>query len=120
MQRNSTCFITAILPVLFAWALFEHKAHAEDLTCLASEKGGANATAITWYDALKQEALTTLAKRRERIEKLKTPLQIQEYQSELRQLMIKQLGGFPDRCSAEQPSPRTHPSQGIPHRESDL
>ena len=86
-----------IIPLFFSLSFFASKTNGEDLTCLNSEVGGTHAK-INWYDSLKQEAIATLAKRRERIEQLKTPEQIQSYQNELRQLMIKQLGGFPDRC----------------------
>lgn len=98
MPNNPFIRITVQLLMLIASSSVAIQTHAEDLTCLASEKGGANATKVTWYDVLKRDAIDALAKRRERVEQLKTPEQIQAYQNELRQLMIKQLGGFPERC----------------------
>lgn len=87
-------FAVALLLVLTP---FTHsRTNGEDLTCLKSEIGGSE-TNVTWYDSLKKEAIASLEKRRERLNQLKTPEQIQAYQTELRQLMIKQLGGFPER-----------------------
>ncbi len=97
MLRKSTASFVLFVPLLFSTALISTPACAEDLNCLKSEKNAKPAN-ITWYDSLKQEAIDKLAQRRERIEKLKTPEQIQAYQSDLRQLMLKQMGGFPDRC----------------------
>ena len=65
-----------IIPLFFSLSFFASKTNGEDLTCLNSEVGGTHAK-INWYDSLKQEAIATLAKRRERIEQLKTPEQIQ-------------------------------------------
>lgn len=68
-------------------------AQAEDLTCLPEDaRAGANA-----YARLQQEADAALDRRRERYEALKTPEQIAEYQQDLREFFIRQLGGFPER-----------------------
>lgn len=70
-------------------------AQAEDLNCLTEEsRAAANA-----YAQLQREAAAALDHRRERYEALKTPEQIAEYQQELREFFIRQLGGFPERSS---------------------
>lgn len=69
---------------------------AEDLTCLKVEAGAPPAGTI-FYQRLQEEAYAALDKRKEALEQLKTPEQIQAYQQRLREFFIKQLGGFPER-----------------------
>lgn len=95
MLCNPMKLITLFALLLMAVSGDPNQTQAEDLTCLPGDKDGANVAPTTWYDALRHEAIKKLAIRRARVEQLKTRQQIQAYQTELRQLMLKQLGGFP-------------------------
>ncbi len=79
-----------VLPLLLAVCTLTR---AEDLNCL-SEEARADANA---YAQLQREAMAALDRRQERYEGLRTPEQISEYQQELRDFFIRQLGGFPER-----------------------
>ena len=70
--------------------------NAEDLTCLKSEVDGTGKP-ISWYEHLQNDARVALDRRTEKFEQLKSPDQILAYQKTLRELMIQQLGGFPQR-----------------------
>src|SRR5262245_29352513 len=69
---------------------------AEDLQCLKIE-AGAPAASTLFYDHLRQQAYAALDKRQAAFEQLKSPADIQAYQARLRELIVKQLGGFPER-----------------------
>lgn len=82
--------------LLIIGLLLKPVAFAEDLTCLPSEEGGPQQK-ITWYGELSKQVSTLMQQRNERVEKLKTLADIQQYQKEIRQQLITQLGGFPAR-----------------------
>lgn len=66
----------------------------EDLTCLKTEPGAA-APATLFYAHLQQQAYAALERRQAEFEEVKTPEQIAARQVRLRELLVKQLGGFP-------------------------
>jgi hypothetical protein len=68
----------------------------EDLTCLKPAEGEP-AAATLFYAALQQQAYAALDRRQEGYEKVKTPEEIAAYQKRLREFMVQQLGGFPER-----------------------
>lgn len=77
----------------FTLVLAATAAQAEDLNCLTEEsRAAANA-----YAQLQREAYAALDRRQQRYEELETAEQIAEYQRELREFFIRQLGGFPER-----------------------
>ncbi|MEQ1830339.1 MAG: acetylxylan esterase [Pirellula sp.] len=69
---------------------------AEDLTCLKSEENGSGKP-ITWYEQLQNDARAALDRRTEKLAQLKSADQILAYQNTMRETMIRQLGGFPQR-----------------------
>ncbi len=97
MRCRLRSILTVVLTVVYVSIIAQDRVHCEDLTCLRSESGETR-PAITWYDSLKQDAVARLAKRREQTDALKTRDQIERYQQEKRQSIIRQLGGFPERC----------------------
>ncbi len=84
-----------LLTCLFLW-LAASQGNAEDLTCMASEIGGTQQK-TTWYQSLRHQAFGALDQRLKRLEQLNTTDAIQAYQTELRKIMVDQLGGFPER-----------------------
>lgn len=68
----------------------------EDLTCLKPDAKGP-APAAVFYQSLQQQAYAALDKRQATYDALKTPEQIREYQSRLREFFVDSLGGFPER-----------------------
>lgn len=66
---------------------------ADDLTCLPEGERASS----SFYAHLQQEAYAALERRTKNFEQLKTPEQIGEYQRKLRDLFVRQLGGFPER-----------------------
>ncbi len=84
----------AMCVILTIWASASPAA-AEDLICWkpADDVEPRKALALQ----LQQEAIRTLAARREAYEQLKTPAQIAAYQQKLQGLFVEQLGGFPER-----------------------
>lgn len=66
---------------------------AEDLNCLSEAQRG---EAVV-YERLRQDAYTALDRRGETYEELKSPEQIREYQQRLREFLLRQLGGLPER-----------------------
>ena len=85
------------LIVFCLWLLLRYEtANAEDLTCLKSEVDGTGKP-ISWYEHLQNESRVALDRRTEKFEQLKSLDQILAYQKTLRELMIQQLGGFPQR-----------------------
>jgi cephalosporin-C deacetylase-like acetyl esterase len=71
-------------------------AATEDLTCLATEEG-APQVKVTWYGQLTEQVTDRMKQRSERVEKLKTPEEVRQYQTDVRRQLIEQLGGFPER-----------------------
>ncbi|MDX1943925.1 MAG: acetylxylan esterase [Pirellulaceae bacterium] len=75
-------------------ATFVCGADAEDLTCL-KPAAGEPAAATLFHADLQRQAYAALDKRQAAYEQLKTPEEIAAYQKSLREVMIRQLGGFP-------------------------
>lgn len=71
-------------------------APAEDLTCLKPQAADV-APSELFYARLQQEAYVALDRRRDAYEQLKTVEQVEAYQRRLREFLVRQLGGFPDR-----------------------
>jgi hypothetical protein len=69
---------------------------AEDLTCLRTISGE-TPPAEVFYSTLQEQAYAALDRRQEAYEKLKTPEEIAAYQTRLREFMVEQLGGLPER-----------------------
>jgi len=69
---------------------------AEDLTCLKPAAGEAPAASLFYAD-LQRQAYAALDRRQTAYEELKTPEQIAAYQRRLREFMLQQLGGLPER-----------------------
>lgn len=68
---------------------------ADDLQCLPAQ-ARAHAGRLL-YESLQRQARAKLEERKASLEKLQTAEQIQAYQSGLRELLIEQLGGFPEK-----------------------
>lgn len=83
-------------------------AHADDLTCLPESERASAAL----YSQLQQEVYAALDRRSEAYEQLKTPEQIREYQQRLRDFMVQQLGGFPERTPLNARTVRTIKADG--------
>ncbi len=66
---------------------------ADDLTCLPEGERASS----SFYAHLQHESYAALERRTKNFEQLKTPEQIGEYQRKLRELFVRQLGGFPER-----------------------
>lgn len=81
---------------LSAIALLVLSAAPEDLTCLKAEEGRPKPSAL-FYAALQKEAYAALDRRQGAYDDVKTPEQAKAYQQKLREAMIQQLGGFPER-----------------------
>jgi cephalosporin-C deacetylase-like acetyl esterase len=81
---------------LSAIVLFALAAAPEDLTCLKPEDGKPKPSAL-FYAALQQQVAAALDRRATAFEQLKAPEQGAAYQKQLRETMIRQLGGFPER-----------------------
>ena len=81
---------------LSALALILLAAAPEDLSCLKAEEGKPKPSAL-FYAALQQQAYAALDKRQAGYDEVKTPEQAKAYQQRLREAMIQQLGGFPER-----------------------
>ncbi|MCA9122402.1 MAG: acetylxylan esterase [Planctomycetaceae bacterium] len=64
------------------------------------------------YSALQAEAYAALDRRTERYEQLKTPEQIRDYQQQLREFFIRQLGGLPERTPLNATTVRTIQADG--------
>jgi cephalosporin-C deacetylase-like acetyl esterase len=73
---------------------------AEDLQCLKTEAGQPKPSAL-FYAALQQQAYAALDRRQAAYEQIKTPDQAAAYQQQMREIMIRQLGGFPERTPLE-------------------
>lgn len=73
---------------------------AEDLQCLKTEAGQPKPAAL-FYAALVKQAEAALDKRQAAYDAVKTPEQAAEYQRQLREIMTRQLGGFPERTPLE-------------------
>lgn len=92
-----------VLTLLTALALFlpQGNSQAEDLTCLPSEiLSDDRATAspyVTWYSELLASAQEPLNRRLETIQQLRNSEDLKQYQVKMRDLMQRQLGGFPER-----------------------
>src|SRR5262245_5602827 len=71
-------------------------APTEDLECLKPQANEPQPSTL-FYASLQQQAYAALDKRRAAYEQLKTEEQIADYQRRLREVFIKQLGGFPER-----------------------
>ena len=69
---------------------------AEDLTCLKPAAGEPPAATLFYAD-LQRQASASLDQRQARYEQLKTPDDITAHQNRLREFMIGQLGGLPER-----------------------
>ena len=65
----------------------------EDLTCLTADER----PAVALYEQLRLQAYAALDRRADAYEQLRTQEQIGEYQQRLRQFVVDQLGGFPER-----------------------
>jgi cephalosporin-C deacetylase-like acetyl esterase len=81
------------LNLLTAACLLCQTVSAEDLNCLTAEERQSAAL----YAHLQQAAYATLDRREAAVEQLKTPEGIAAYQDRLRDLFVRQLGGFPER-----------------------
>jgi cephalosporin-C deacetylase-like acetyl esterase len=94
--------------LLAATTVFCGKTMAEDLTCLSnSERETGNL-----YAHLQKEAYAALDRRNEAYEQLKTPEQIRAHQKKLREFLIQQLGGFPQRTPLNAETIRTIKADG--------
>ncbi len=70
-----------------------NRSNADDLQCLRDDER----QAATLYHQLQQRAYKALDRRDQRFAQLKTPEQIAEYQRDLKDFFIQQLGAFPER-----------------------
>jgi len=66
----------------------------EDLNCLKTEEG--KKPSELFYAALQQQVYAALDRRAASLEQVKTPEQAATYQKQLREVMIRQLGGLPE------------------------
>ena len=97
--------------LLLCFCLSVHPLLAEDLTCLKTEENSP-APATSRYTQIKQAAHKRLAERLVKIDGLKTPEQIAEYQKTQREFFIAQLGGFPERSPLNGQVVGTLPAKG--------
>ena len=98
----------AILFLLAASCVFCTEAIAEDLNCLTESERARHGL----YAHLQQEAYKALDQRAEVYEQLKTPDQIRAYQRKMRDIFIRQLGGFPKRSPLNARTIRTIKADG--------
>lgn len=91
--------MTSLWPMLLFVALGADAPATEDLHCL--EPVGDIPAPRLFLNDLKNQAFASLARRAETFETLKTPEQIREHQSRLRQFFVDALGGFPERTPLE-------------------
>lgn len=76
------------------------KADNEDLTVLKSTAGGPPASRLV-YHALQQSARAAFDERREKFERLTTPDDCRQWQSQRREFFLRQLDGLPERTPLE-------------------
>jgi cephalosporin-C deacetylase-like acetyl esterase len=81
---------------------------AEDLNCLTPDE----LESAALYTQLQQQAYEHLDRRTEAYERLKTPADIRNHQTKLRDFFIKQLGGFPERSPLNSKTVRTIAADG--------
>lgn len=107
-QRNSCLPLIVVALIL---GLLNLAASAEDLNCLPTEEGGPQ-TQVTWYKHLSAVASQHLTQRRKSVENLKTLEQLEKYQTDKREKLIQQLGGFPERTPLNAQTVSTIQRQG--------
>ena len=98
---RSLTFTCLLLPMLFCAHGF---ARAQDLDCLSEP--------ATLYANLQQASYDALDRRIERLQTLKSPEDIRDYQDRLRSFFVTQLGGFPDRTPLNAQTVRTIDAEG--------
>ncbi len=85
---NSTAWLVAL------WLLGAEP--ADELRCLPQGEGKPKASTL-FYSKLQQDSYAALDRRAAEFEKLKTPEEIEAYRGRLREIMLRQLGGLPER-----------------------
>ena len=83
-------------------------AAADDLSCLTD----AEQKTAALYPRLQDRAFALLSERRPEIDKLETADQIRTYQQKMRQFLVTQLGGFPERSPLNARTVRTIKADG--------